>query len=157
MRRAVFAGTDFGLASQRLHNVLSSAKQRVLVQLGGPKLTNRELKLLLRKVRRAEESSGILLKHSLVMHLELFRGETMHLLMYKDWAEFEGFVDEVKRSFEEMDGFDITLHKFASYLETLIHHVGMREVLRNTNAGGRAPEVRGARADDDSAAGLTAL
>lgn len=108
-----------------------------------------ELKLLLRKVHRAEESTGILLKHSLVMHLELFRGETMHLLMYKDWAEFEGFVDEVRRTFEEMDGFDITLHKFASYLETLIHHVGMREVLRNKIAAATARERGQAQTSSD--------
>jgi hypothetical protein len=110
-----------------------------------------ELKLLLRKVRRAEESTGILLKHSLVMHLELFRGETMHLLMYKDWAEFEGFVDDVRRAFEEMEGFDITLHKFASYLETLIHHVGMREVLRNKIEASPASERRPATSTPDLA------
>lgn len=89
----------------------------------------RELQLLLQKVRTAQKASGILLKHSLVRHLEHFREETMHFLMYKDWGEFGRYVDEVKRAFEEMDDFDCVLHGFAQYLSTLIHHVGMREVL----------------------------
>ncbi len=89
----------------------------------------RELQVLLQKVKTAEKANGILLKHSLVRHLEHFREETMHFLMYKDWGEFGRYVDEVKRAFEEMEDFDCVLHGFAQYLSTLIHHVGMREVL----------------------------
>lgn len=89
----------------------------------------RELQLLLQKVKTAQKANGILLKHSLVRHLEHFREETMHFLMYKDWGEFGRYVDEVKRAFEEMEDFDCVLHGFAQYLSTLIHHVGMREVL----------------------------
>jgi hypothetical protein len=89
----------------------------------------RELQLLHQKVRTAQKANGILLKHSLVRHLEHFREETMHFLMYKDWGEFGRYVDEVKRAFEEMEDFDVVLHGFAQYLSTLIHHVGMREVL----------------------------
>jgi hypothetical protein len=96
----------------------------------------RELKLLLQKVKTAEKANGILLKHALVRHLEHFREETMHFLMYKDWGEFGRYVDEVKRAFEEMEDFDCVLHGLAQYLSTLIHHVGMREVLaaRQTQA-----------------------
>jgi hypothetical protein len=92
---------------------------------------HRELKSLLRKVNTAERSSGILLKHALVMNLEHFREETMHFLMYKDWGEFGRYVDDVKRAFEEMEEFESVLHEFAQYLATLIHHVGMREALRS--------------------------
>jgi hypothetical protein len=99
----------------------------------------RELQLLLQKVRTAEKANGILLKHSLVRHLEHFREETMHFLMYKDWGEFGRFVDEVKRAFEEMEEFDCVLHGFAQYLSTLIHHVGMREVLHVRQA--QAPKA----------------
>jgi hypothetical protein len=91
---------------------------------------HRELKSLLRKVAAAQRSSGILLKHSLVMNLEHFRDETMHFLMYKDWGEFGRYVDDVKRAYEEMEEFEAVLHEFAQYLTTLIHHVGMREALR---------------------------
>jgi hypothetical protein len=90
-----------------------------------------ELQGLLHRVRAAENSNGILLKHALVRHLEHFRDETMHFLMYKDWAEFGRYVDKVKRAFEEMEDFDAVLHEFSQYLGTLIHHVGMREVLRS--------------------------
>jgi hypothetical protein len=91
----------------------------------------RELNSLRQKVRAAERSNGILLKHSLVRHMEYFREETMHFLMYKDWGEFGRYVDDVKRAFEEMEEFEHVLHEFSQYLSTLIHHVGMREVLRN--------------------------
>ncbi|MCA1619008.1 MAG: hypothetical protein LC795_06785 [Acidobacteria bacterium] len=91
----------------------------------------RELNVLRQKVRAAERSNGILLKHSLVRHMEYFREETMHFLMYKDWGEFGRYVDDVKRAFEEMEEFERVLHEFSQYLSTLIHHVGMRQVLRN--------------------------
>lgn len=94
----------------------------------------RELQALLQTVSAAEGSSGILLKHSLVRHLEHFREETMHFLMYKDWGEFGRYVDDVKRAFEEMEEFENVLHEFAQYLRTLIHHVGMREALRGVQA-----------------------
>jgi hypothetical protein len=100
----------------------------------------RELNVLRQKVRAAERSNGILLKHSLVRHMEYFREETMHFLMYKDWGEFGRYVDDVKRAFEEMEEFEHVLHEFSQYLSTLIHHVGMREVLRN----GAPPEDGGA-------------
>jgi hypothetical protein len=90
----------------------------------------RELQALLQKVSTAEGSSGILLKHSLVRHLEHFREETMHFLMYKDWGAFGRYVDDVKRAFEDMEEFETVLHEFSQYLRTLIHHVGMREALR---------------------------
>jgi hypothetical protein len=94
----------------------------------------RDLNLLLQKVNRAQKANGILLKHSLIRHLELFRDETMHFLMYKDWAEFESFVEKIKDAFEEIESFDNVLQEFAPYLDTLIHHVGMREVLRHVGA-----------------------
>ncbi len=107
----------------------------------------RELNALLSKVERARASSGILLKHSLIRHVELFRDETMHFLMYRDWAEFQGFVEKLKGAFEEVESFDGALHEFALYLDTLIHHVSMREVLRRGTPAAQedgAPLVRAA-------------
>ena len=100
----------------------------------------RELTVLRQKVRAAERSNGILLKHSLVRHMEYFRDETMQFLMYKDWSEFNRYVDDVKRAFEEMEEFEHVLHEFSQYLATLIHHVGMREVLRKGAQPAGAPE-----------------
>lgn len=98
----------------------------------------RELHALLQKVSTAERSNGILLKHALVRHLEHFREETMHFLMYKDWGAFGRYVDDVKRAFEEMEEFEAVLHEFSQYLCTLIHHVGMREALRGAQADAAA-------------------
>jgi hypothetical protein len=103
----------------------------------------RELNVLRQKVRAAERSNGILLKHSLVRHMEYFREATMHFLMYKDWGEFGRYVDDVKRAFEEMEEFEHVLHEFSQYLSTLIHHVGMREVLRNGASPAGADERPG--------------
>ena len=97
------------------------------------------MQLLLQKVKTAQKANGILLKHSLVRHLEHFREETMHFLMYKDWGAFGRYVDDVKRAFEEMEEFDGVLHEFSQYLRTLIHHVGMRESLRDVQAHDAAP------------------
>ncbi len=90
-----------------------------------------ELLSLLQKVRDARGSEGLLAKHSLATNLKHFREETMHLLMYRDWTEFEEFVAEVERTYDEPARFAPVLHKFASYLGTLLRHVGMRDVLRN--------------------------
>ncbi len=103
----------------------------------------RELNALRQKVRAAERSNGILLKHSLVRHMDYFREETMHYLMYRDWGEFGRYVDDVMRAFEEMEEFEAVLHEFSQYLSTLIHHVGMREVLRNGALPASADETPG--------------
>ena len=101
-----------------------------------------ELLSLLQKVRDAGASAGLLPKHSLATHLQHFREQTMHLLMYKDWTEFEEFVGEVMRTYDEPEEFGPVLHQFASYLATLLRHVGMRDVLRSRhapNVGGSEP------------------
>lgn len=89
-----------------------------------------ELLALLGRVRDARTSSGVLSKHSLANHLKHFREETLHFLMYKDWAEFEGFVGEVLRTYDEPGDLAPVLDKFDSYLGTLLSHVGMRDALR---------------------------
>jgi hypothetical protein len=103
----------------------------------------RELNVMLQKVRAAERSNGIQPKHSLVRHMEYFREETMHFLMYKDWGEFGGYIYNVKRAFEEMENFEHVLHEFSQYLCTLIHHVGMREVLMNETPPAGEEQGRG--------------
>jgi hypothetical protein len=146
--RADFSRADFSRAWGLLHNCLQQTAIS-LAQTFAPGVTGEqlfedykckiensltlynELTGLLHKVRAAEGSSGILLKHTLVRHLEHFRDETMRFLMYKDWGEFGRYVDKVRRAFEEMEDFESVLHEFAQYLGALIHHVGMREVLRS--------------------------
>jgi hypothetical protein len=146
--RADFSRADFSRAWGLLHNGLQqtaiSLAQTFMPAVTGEQLFEdyrckvensltlyNELTGLLHKVRAAENSNGILLKHTLVRHLEHFRDETMHFLMYKDWGEFGRYVDKVRHAFEEMEDFESVLHEFAQYLGALIHHVGMREVLRS--------------------------
>jgi hypothetical protein len=89
----------------------------------------RELSELLRHVNNAEKSTGLLMKLSFINHLQAFRNETMHFLMYRDWETFEKFVDEIIRTYNSMEDLSTPLHRFGRYLETLLKHVGMRSVL----------------------------
>lgn len=114
---------DPALDGAQLFEDYKTKVEQSLVLYGG-------LLSLLRQVHDAQETSGVLSKRSLANHLERFRDETMHFLMYKDWADFERFVGEVLRTYDEPEDFGQVLHRFAGYLGTLLRHVGMRDVLR---------------------------
>jgi hypothetical protein len=90
-----------------------------------------ELLSLLTKVRKAQNDFGLLQSISLTNTLNQFREETLHFLMYQDWAEFEGFISEIVEKHDDARGFLEALRKFTSYLETLIAQVSMRTVLKN--------------------------
>jgi hypothetical protein len=90
-----------------------------------------ELLSLLTKVRKAQNDFGLLQSISLANSLNQFREETLHFLMYQDWAEFEGFISEIVEKHDDARGFLEALRKFTSYLETLIAQVSMRTVLKN--------------------------
>jgi hypothetical protein len=96
-------------------------------------ILRRELVMLLQKVRGITKESGVLQILNVINSLKRFRQETMHFLMYRDWEEFEAFVDEITTTYDEAGNLDPVLHKFATYLETLINHVNMRTVLSNKN------------------------
>ena len=89
----------------------------------------RELTLLLQKVRRVESGAGILQKLYFINSLKQFQQETMHFLMHRDWAEFENFVNEVIKTYDEAGDLGPVFHRFSGYLETLLNHVSMRAVL----------------------------
>lgn len=91
----------------------------------------RELTLLLHKIRRVESGAGILQKLYFINSLKQFQGETMHYLMHRDWAEFEGFVNEIVKTFDEAGDLAPIFHRFSGYLETLLNHVSMRAVLND--------------------------
>jgi hypothetical protein len=90
-----------------------------------------ELLSLLTKVRKAQNGFGLLQSISLTNTLNQFREDTLHFLMYQDWAEFEGFIAEIIENHEDARGFLEALRKFTSYLETLIAQVSMRTVLKS--------------------------
>lgn len=89
-----------------------------------------ELVSLLAKVRKAQNDFGLLQSISLANSLNQFRQDTLHFLMYQDWAEFESFITEIVETHDDARSFLETLRKFTSYLETLTAQVGMRAVLR---------------------------
>jgi hypothetical protein len=104
------------------------------VRLEQSLLLQRELTQLLQKVYRLEKERGVLQILNFINSLERFRREVMQFLMYKDWEEFEGFVEEISKTYDETRGLDQVLHRFACYLETLQNHVSMRSVLNNKHA-----------------------
>lgn len=91
----------------------------------------RELTLLLHKIRRVESGAGILQMLYFINSLKQFQGETMHYLMHRDWAEFEGFVNEIVKTFDEAGNLAPVFHRFSGYLQTLLNHVSMRAVLND--------------------------
>jgi len=89
-----------------------------------------ELTGLLGKVRKAQNEFGLLQSMSLANTLSQFRQDTLHYLMYQDWAVFEGFIAEIVATHDDADGFVEVLRRFTTYLETLISQVAMRTVLK---------------------------
>lgn len=90
-----------------------------------------ELLALLTKVRKAQNDFGLLQSISLANTLNQFRQDTLHFLMYQDWAEFEGFITEIVETHDDARDFLEALRRFTSYLETLIAQVAMRTVLKS--------------------------
>jgi hypothetical protein len=89
-----------------------------------------ELSQLSRLARAAEAGGGLHACLSFAGRLRAFRAEHLHLLMYRDWNEFEESAERLLAagSFEQLRPL---LHQFGRYLETLIGHVRMRAVLAN--------------------------
>jgi hypothetical protein len=94
-------------------------------------ILRKELMMLLQKVRGITNESGVLQTLNVINNLKRFRLEAMHFLMYRDWEEFEAFVDEIITTYDEAGDLHCVLDRFTPYLETLINHVNMRTVLND--------------------------
>jgi cell division septation protein DedD len=70
---------------------------------------------------------------TLIGEVEEFRRDHMRHLMRRDWETFDGFVNEIV-STREQKTFTGAAKKFLAYLETLLAHVQMREVLKDLPA-----------------------
>jgi hypothetical protein len=90
-----------------------------------------ELSALGARVKAWEPGDGMLANVSLLRHVRRFRYEHMHLLMYRDWEEFERFADALEDRYESPEEFAESLHSFACYVETLCQQVSLRAVLTN--------------------------
>lgn len=91
-----------------------------------------ELHGLLGKVKAWGAGEGLLSNVSVLRHVRRFRYEHMHLLMYRDWEEFERLADALEERYESPEEFAKSLHLFACYLETLHQQVSLRAVLTIT-------------------------
>jgi hypothetical protein len=91
----------------------------------------RELLLLREYVLTAEEARDTAAHDTLVERLREFRSESMHLLMYRDWEEFERLAAEVSEACETPAHAPHTLHVFSCYLQTLISQVRHRNALHD--------------------------
>lgn len=88
-----------------------------------------ELASLVGKVKALEPGAGLLANVSVLRQVRRFRYQHMHMLMYRDWEEFERFADALEEHYESPDEFATALHAFACYLETLRRQVSLRAVL----------------------------
>ena len=65
----------------------------------------------------------------LLKTFDTFRESSLKYLMYKDWEEYENFVEEVRTS-KTPESLRFTLHRFRIFLDALSGEVGKRSVLR---------------------------
>lgn len=66
---------------------------------------------------------------SLLKTFDTFRENSLKYLMYKDWEEYENFLEEIRTS-KTPESLRFTLHRFHVFLEALSGEVGKRSVLR---------------------------
>ena len=64
----------------------------------------------------------------LMTNLESFRKGSMKFLMFKDWYDFDNFYNELMAS-NNPKALHLALHKFTTYLSTLLKEVNKRAVL----------------------------
>lgn len=88
-----------------------------------------ELGALAERVQAGLREQSLLANVSVLRHVRRFRYEHMHLLMYRDWEEFERFADALEQHYESVEACAKLLHTFSCYLTTLHGQVSLRSVL----------------------------
>ena len=134
--------------AHRAHNVLTNCLQQSTISLAvvfdrtlqGTKLFNNSEK---RYVQSLRLSSNLASLHQLVQEfvdgsvefadlhagLERFRIDSLKLLTYSDWPQFESFCERIQILAHDSSALPPLLHQFLCYLETLSRQVKMRAVL----------------------------
>ena len=67
---------------------------------------------------------------ALIDGIQKFRNESMELLMYSDWPQFESLCEQIDPQHDAQQ-LGAVLHQFRCYMETLLGQVRMRAVLAN--------------------------
>ena len=88
------------------------------------------LRVLIQQTEGAESSRTLDSYFGLSEGLKMFKQGYMHYLIYRDWAEFDASSDKILEARTEFELWPL-LGQFTTYLETLMGHVQMREVLQN--------------------------
>lgn len=135
----------------RAHDVLTNCLQQSAItlamvfnpELDGRKLFNNsdmrfrqslqlceDLGQLIQLVAASEENPKEMIISALGEGIQKFRNESMELLMYSDWPQFESICEQIDPPCDPQL-LAAVLHQFRCYLETLLGQVRMRAVLAN--------------------------
>ncbi|HEX8180169.1 MAG TPA: hypothetical protein VF525_11550 [Pyrinomonadaceae bacterium] len=138
---------------EHAHGMLRNAMQQsliVLAQVFDPNITGeelfddfalrrqqslklyRELDQLLQLARHVEMTGDLNAVSLLLARLILFRDESMCHLMYRDWDEYESFINELRAAQSQFELLTV-LNSLTCYLETLLSQVRMRSSLADYN------------------------
>lgn len=102
----------------------------------------RDLSDLIRSVRECEARLDGASQKYIIDRVIKFRDETMQLLMYKDWDEYERFAEAIALSMGDSRKLAPVLHAFTCYLETLSGQVRLRAVLATAHQDSSRYQVR---------------
>ena len=135
----------------RAHDVLTNCLQQSTITLAmvfdpnldGAKLFNNsdmrfrqslqlceDLGQLIQLVSVSEDDPKQIECGALANGIQKFRNESMELLMYSDWPQFEILCQQIDQQYDA-EQLRAGLHQFRCYLETLLGQVRMRAVLAN--------------------------
>jgi hypothetical protein len=89
-----------------------------------------ELGQLIQLVTASEDDPHEVACSALVYGIQKFRNESMELLMYSDWPQFESICEQIDPQHNAPE-LSAVLHQFRCYLETLLGQVRLRAVLAN--------------------------
>jgi hypothetical protein len=89
----------------------------------------REIGSLLEAVRQFEDVADHEMLPPLMKQFEGFRSGSLKYLMFKDWEEYEKFMEEIEIS-KTREALRFALHKFRIFMEALHGEVGKRSVLQ---------------------------
>ncbi len=90
-----------------------------------------DIAALLRQVELAEVNKDGESLVRLIAAIDLFRSDSLELLMYSDWPQFESFGERIGLAGSAWSELEPILHQFRCYLETLLGQVKRRAVLAN--------------------------
>jgi len=92
-----------------------------------------EIAMLLQNVKEFEDVADHEGFQPLLRNFEDFRQKSLKYLMFKDWEEFERFMEEVEAS-KTRETLRFALHKFRIFMEALLGEVSKRSVLQHALA-----------------------